>query len=131
MSGTSELAQSSRPVAATSRGSLLASELDRLRHRRLVTALVLLGLVALLATMAAIFATHGTDVEGAHARARQLARPFDRGRRADEHRGDGRRQRPRPCRHQPDPHGRLGNSEKSGRRFSLNASRPSRASSLP
>jgi hypothetical protein len=73
MSRTSELAQSSRPVAATSRGSLLASELGRLRHRRLVTALILLGLVALLATMAAIFATHGTDVEGAHARARQLA----------------------------------------------------------
>jgi ABC-2 type transport system permease protein len=73
MSWTSERLQSSRPVAATSRGSLLASELGRVRHRRLVTALLLLGLVALLATMAAIFATHGTDVEGARATARQLA----------------------------------------------------------
>jgi ABC-2 type transport system permease protein len=73
MSRTAEHAASSRPVAATSRGSLLASELDRLRHRRLVTALMLLGLVALLVAMAAVFATHSTDVEGAHTTARQLA----------------------------------------------------------
>ena len=74
MSRTSQHALSSRPVAATSRGSLLAAELRRLRHRRLVTALMLLGLVALLATMAAVFATHSTDVEGARATARQQAR---------------------------------------------------------
>jgi len=73
MTGTSAHLASSRPAAATSRGSLLGAELGRLRHRRLVSALVLLGLVALLAAMAAIFATHSTDVEAAHAVARQQA----------------------------------------------------------
>jgi hypothetical protein len=65
---------SPRPAAATSRGSLLIAELGRLRRRRLVTALVLLGLVALLGAMTAVFVTHSTDVAAAHASAqRQLA----------------------------------------------------------
>jgi hypothetical protein len=73
MTGTSAHLASPRPAAATRRGSLLVAELGRLRHRRLVSALVLLGLVALLAIMGAIFATHSTDVETAHATARQQA----------------------------------------------------------
>ena len=35
---------------------------------------------------------------------------------ADQHRCDGGRQRPRTRRHEPDPHGRRGNFEKSGGR---------------
>ena len=50
---------------------------------------------------------------------------------ADEDRRHGGGERPRPGRHQPDPHARLGNCEKSGWRFCLNASRPSAASSEP
>lgn len=73
MTGTSAHLDSPRPAAATGRGSLLGAELGRLRHRRLVSALVLLGLVALLAAIAAIFVTHSTDVEAAHATARQQA----------------------------------------------------------
>jgi hypothetical protein len=64
---------SPRPAAATSRGSLLRSELGRLRHRRLVSALLLLGLLALLAVMTAVFVTHDTDVAAAHATARAQA----------------------------------------------------------
>jgi hypothetical protein len=73
MNGTSAHLASPRPAAATRRGSLLGAELGRLRHRRLVSALMLLGLVALLAIMAVNFATHSTDVEAAHAAARQQA----------------------------------------------------------
>lgn len=55
------------------RGSLLLAELGRLWHRRLVAVLVVLGLVGLLATLTIVFATHGSDVESAHATARQQA----------------------------------------------------------
>ncbi|HET8615203.1 MAG TPA: hypothetical protein VFL94_06730 [Actinomycetales bacterium] len=65
---------SPRPVASTSRGSLLLAELSRLRHRRLVAALLLLGLVTIIGAMGVVFATHTTDVAAAHAKAQhQLA----------------------------------------------------------
>lgn len=65
---------SPRPASATWRGSLLRAELGRLRHRRLVTGLLLLGTLALLAGMAVTFATHSTDLSGARAQAREQAR---------------------------------------------------------
>src|SRR5690606_17959240 len=65
--------RSPRPGPATWRGSLLLAELGRLRHRRLVQALLLLGVLALLAGMAVTFATHSTDLSGARAEARQMA----------------------------------------------------------
>jgi ABC-2 type transport system permease protein len=67
----SDVPSTPRPAAATSRGSLLLAELGRLRRRRLVSALVLLGLVALLAAMTTVFVTHHDDVAAAHAAARQ------------------------------------------------------------
>ena len=63
------VATSARPRAATSAGSLLGAELARLRHRRLVLALLLLGLVGLLAALAAVFFTHDRDVAAARATA--------------------------------------------------------------
>jgi hypothetical protein len=48
---------------------LLRAELGRLRHRRLVGALALIGLVALLIASAALFFTHDTDIAGARAKA--------------------------------------------------------------
>lgn len=68
-------ATSPRPRAATGPGSLLRAELGRLRRRRLVGALLLLGLVALLVAAAIVFFTHDRDVAGAQAQARsELAR---------------------------------------------------------
>lgn len=64
---------SPRPAAATTRGSLFLSELNRLRRRRLVLALVLLGVVALLVAIVTIFATHSTDVAAARADAQRQA----------------------------------------------------------
>ena len=58
-----------RPRAATSAGSLLGAELARLRHRRLVAALLLLGLAGLLAALTAVFFTHDRDVAAARASA--------------------------------------------------------------
>jgi ABC-2 type transport system permease protein len=63
-----------RPPAATGRGSLLAAEMDRLRRRRLVVTLVVLGLVALVGALAIVFATHSTDLAGARAEAAGIAR---------------------------------------------------------
>ena len=51
--------------------------------------------------------------------------------RAHEHGDDRRRQRPGPRPRDPDVHGRLGKRSNSGRRFCLNASRPSCASGSP
>ena len=63
-----------KPPAATGRGSLLAAELGRLRRRRLVVTLVVVGLLALVGAMAIVFATHSTDVAGARADAAVTAR---------------------------------------------------------
>ncbi len=63
------VAVSARPRAATSAGSLLGAELARLRHRRLVLALLLLGLAGLLAALTAVFLTHDRDVAAARASA--------------------------------------------------------------
>lgn len=60
---------SATPRAATGPGSLLRAELGRLRHRRLVLALVLLSAIALLGATAIVFATHDRDVAGARAEA--------------------------------------------------------------
>ena len=65
-----DVATSVRPRAATSAGSLLRAELARLRHRRLVLALLLLGLVGLLAALAAVFFTHDRDLAAARASAK-------------------------------------------------------------
>ncbi len=59
----------SAPRAATGAGAPLRAELQRLRHRRLVVALLGFGLVLLLGAGAIVFATHGTDVAGARAKA--------------------------------------------------------------
>ena len=66
---TDDVATSARPRAATSAGSLLTAELARLRHRRLVAVLLLLGLAGLLAALAAVFFTHDRDVAAARATA--------------------------------------------------------------
>jgi len=68
---TSELAP--RPRAATRKGSLLGAELGRLRRRRLVVTLLLLGLAVLLVGMAVTFGTHSTDLSDARAEATQAA----------------------------------------------------------
>jgi ABC-2 type transport system permease protein len=81
-----------RPPAATGRGSLLAAELGRLRRRRLVVTLVVLGLVAVVGAMAIVFATHSTDVAGARAEAAGIARQEAAGLAAAE--ADCRRQPP-------------------------------------
>jgi hypothetical protein len=64
---------SPRPRAATDRGHLLRAELGRLRRRRLVIAFVVLAVLALLAAMALVFATHDQDISGARAEAMQRA----------------------------------------------------------
>ena len=64
-----DVTTSARPRAATSAGSLLGAELGRLWHRRLVAALLLLGLAGLLAALAAVFFTHSRDVTAARAAA--------------------------------------------------------------
>jgi hypothetical protein len=69
--GSGGVPTSPRPVASPSRRSLLLAELSRLRHRRLVAALLLLGLATIVAAMGVVFATHTTDVAAAHAKAQQ------------------------------------------------------------
>lgn len=61
--------QSARPRAATRAGSPLGAELSRLRHRRLVVALVALGLLGLLVALAAVTFTHDRDLAAAQVRA--------------------------------------------------------------
>ena len=61
------------PRAATGKGSLLAAELGRLRRRRLVATLLLLGFAGLLVAMAVVFGTHSTDLAGARAEAARSA----------------------------------------------------------
>ena len=64
-----DVTTSPRPRAATGPGSLLGAELGRLRHRRLVGALALLGLGVLIAASVIVFFTHGRDIAGARAQA--------------------------------------------------------------
>jgi hypothetical protein len=66
------------PRAATERARPLLSEVTRLRHRRLVLAIVALGLVALLGALLVVFFTHSTDVEGARAEATEQAAQMSR-----------------------------------------------------
>lgn len=62
-------ARDARPRAATRSGRPLRAELGRLSRRRLVLALVALGLLALLAALTLVFLTHDQDLAGAHAKA--------------------------------------------------------------
>lgn len=64
-----DVTTSPRPRAATGPGSLLRAELGRLRHRRLVAALALLGLAVLLMASVGVFFTHDRDLAGARAQA--------------------------------------------------------------
>ena len=64
-----DVTTSPRPRAATGPGSLLGAELGRLRHRRLVWALALLGLAVLLTATVIVFFTHDRDLAGARAQA--------------------------------------------------------------
>ncbi|MGN6301676.1 MAG: ABC transporter permease subunit [Angustibacter sp.] len=57
------------PRAASGRPHALRSELNRLRHRRLVLLVVGLGFAALVAAMVIVFFTHSTDVTGARQKA--------------------------------------------------------------
>ena len=64
-----DVTTSPRARAATGPGSLLRAELGRLRHRRLVWTLALLGLAVLLTASVIVFFTHDRDLAGARAQA--------------------------------------------------------------
>lgn len=66
---TTSTESDTRPRAATTKGSLLAAELGRLRRRRLVATLLLLGFAGVLVAMAVVFGTHSTDLAGARVEA--------------------------------------------------------------
>lgn len=81
---TTELGRA--PRAATRRPQPLRSEIGRLRHRRLVLAILALGALALLAALTIVFFTHGNDLAAARAQAVTAAEQ------ANREQGQGREQ---------------------------------------
>jgi hypothetical protein len=68
---------SPRPLAASGPGHLLRAELGRLRRRRLVAVLLVVGAIGLLGSMALVYFTHSQDLAAARAKAQvQAQRDF-------------------------------------------------------